>query len=164
MCCGDCIHPAPRDVGLCGTDNGFYHGGGVRQVLASRWQRIRSCRLDASAPLLQIFQPPGVPLRLELGEPSAAEVEHDDGDSPDQIEQRKTPDIAFGRFGIAHRMVREKPRAEEDCRSRPTGRNAGINSDVVDGHQDHHRAADEIDGGDPRLWCSGDSLRINPKG
>ncbi len=42
------------------------------------------------------------------------------------------------------------PAGEENCRRRATRRNAGIHSHVVDRHEDHYRAADEVDGLDAR--------------
>src|ERR1035441_7255638 len=37
---------------------------------------------------------------------------------------------------------------EEDSRGGAAGRDAGIDTYVIDGHQDHDRAADEVDGCD----------------
>src|SRR5262245_2008045 len=37
------------------------------------------------------------------------------------------------------------PPSEEDPRSRTARRQPGIATSVVDGHQDHHRAADDVD-------------------
>src|SRR5882724_4196651 len=45
------------------------------------------------------------------------------------------------------------PACEEDSSRRASRRNAGIDSYVVDSHQDHHYAANEIDGCNPRVRC-----------
>jgi hypothetical protein len=41
---------------------------------------------------LQIFEPPLGSSGLEIGEPSAGEIEKDDGQSPNQIEQGQASD------------------------------------------------------------------------
>jgi hypothetical protein len=41
------------------------------------------------------------------------------------------------------------PAGEEDARHGAAGRKAGEDPDVVDGHQDHHGATDQIDGRNP---------------
>ena len=43
------------------------------------------------------------------------------------------------------------PAREEDSGRRPTCRNAGKHTDVINCHQDHHRAADKIDRSDAGL-------------
>jgi hypothetical protein len=41
------------------------------------------------------------------------------------------------------------PAGEEDARGGTAGWHAGVDSDVIDRHQDHHGAPDQIDGRDP---------------
>src|SRR5207245_6703941 len=48
--------------------------------------------------------------------------------------------------GGRHEM--RHPAGEEDPRGRATGWQPGIDTDMIDGHQDHHRAANQIDRGD----------------
>jgi hypothetical protein len=42
------------------------------------------------------------------------------------------------------------PSREEQAGGRSTSRHAAVQADVVDGHEDHHHAADDVDSGDAR--------------
>src|SRR5260370_6151018 len=81
--------------------------------LSNGWTAsVRSCT-DGSRyrAFLEVLQPPIPSPSLEIGVPAAREVEQHNRYSPDYVQQPKTPGIAVRRGRVAHRGIREKPRA-----------------------------------------------------